>query len=270
VETIEQMYYENPDFWDESLFSEEDHARLSFVANQIPPETKSICDVGCGNGLFLKHLARQHPELLLHGVDRSKAALKHVTAPKSTAPITELPFEVGSFDTVSCLEVIEHLPEQQYRSALSELARIAARYIIVSVPLNQNLRLGQVECVACKTLFNPDYHFRSFGMSDMPTLFNSHGFRMTACKPYGRSEEFFLSSLIIKLKRDYTNRFPVDILCPACGHTIAARKKDPLGSRKTKTSIRAGVKKYIKAIWPKTSVDRWVLAVYERTDQLKK
>jgi ubiquinone/menaquinone biosynthesis C-methylase UbiE len=264
MESIEQMYYENPEFWDGSLFTEEDHARLSFIASHLPQATKSICDVGCGNGLFLNFLANQHPELTLHGVDRSKAALKHVTVPKSIASITELPFGEASFDTVSCLEVIEHLPEPQYRLALSELARIAARYVVVSVPLNQDLRLGQVRCSACKTLFNPDYHFRSFAKSDMPALLEPYGFRMTVCKSYGQSQEFALSKLIMKLKADFSNRFTVDIICPACGHTIAGRAKSDDGASKNYNGIN--IKKYIKAAWPKITIDRWVLAIYERTN----
>jgi ubiquinone/menaquinone biosynthesis C-methylase UbiE len=267
METIEQMYYENPEFWDGSLFTEEDHLRLSFVANHIPQATKSLCDVGCGNGLFLKYLAGQHPELILHGVDRSKAALNHVTAPKTLASITSLPFGDASFDTACCLEVIEHLPEQQYRVALSELSRIAARYVIVSVPLDQDLRLGQVECSSCKTLFNPDYHLRSFSKTDMPDLLKPYGFRMTSCAPYGASQEFALSKLITKLKADVRNRFPVEILCPACGHAIAgcARTEGDPGV----LSTGATVKKYIKSVWPKITVDRWMLVIYERDLAIK-
>lgn len=266
MESIEQMYYENPAFWDGSLFTQEDHLRLSFVANHLPDATSSLCDVGCGNGLFLNFLSSLNQELTLHGVDRSKAALAHVTAPKSLASITSLPFSDASFDTATCLEVIEHLPEQQYRLALSELTRIAARYVVISVPLNQDLSLGQVMCPACKTTFNPDYHFRSFTSTDMSALLEPYGFRMTMCKPYGPSQEFAFSRLIIKLKADLSNRFTVDILCPACGHSIAGCASPEARSEKINpTSV---FKKYVKSVWPKITVDRWILAIYEREESV--
>ena len=96
----------------------------------------------------------------------------------------------------------------------------------------------------------------------MPSLFKPYGFRMISCIPYGTSHEFALSNLIAILKADSSNRFPVDILCPACGHTLPGCAKSQ-GDYEI-VSLRMKIKKHIKSIWPKIAVERWVLAVYVR------
>jgi len=262
--TIEQQYYENPAFWDGSLFTEDDHRRLSFVSQHVPAAARTLCDVGCGNGLFLDFLRRSRPELALQGADRSAAALRHVKSPAVQASITELPFEDAAFDVVTCLEVIEHLPLATFGQALRELARVCAHTLVISVPWAQDLTLGQVECPSCRTNFNPDYHLRSFADSDMPGLFEAQGFRMTLCQRYGDVREFAWSEQITRLKRDRSNRFPVDILCPACGQVLPGRRAAAAGE----ASAAAGppsVKQVLKRLWPRVTVPRWMLAVYERT-----
>jgi SAM-dependent methyltransferase len=267
MSSIEQQYYENPAFWDGSLFTDDDHRRLSFVAEHVPRVARSLCDVGCGNGLFLDFLCRSRPDLLLQGVDRSSAALKHVRVPAQQASISELPFAAQCFDAVSCLEVIEHLPLAAYQLALDELARICGRTLIISVPLAQDLTLGRVECPSCRTQFNPDYHFRSFEAASMPELFAGHGFRMTDCKRYGDVQEFAFSELISRLKRDRGNRFSVDILCPACGQTLPGRGRPPaqVSGGQDRSAAALSIKSLAKRLWPKVVMPRWMLAVYERT-----
>ena len=44
-----------------------------------------------------------------------------------------LPFPANSFDLVVCSEVLEHLDD--VRQAVSELTRVSARHVLISVPL---------------------------------------------------------------------------------------------------------------------------------------
>ncbi len=55
-------------------------------------------------------------------------------APDIKGSITAIPLEDKSFDTVCAFEVLEHIPFEEVSQALSELARVAKKYVLVSVP----------------------------------------------------------------------------------------------------------------------------------------
>jgi hypothetical protein len=50
----------------------------------------------------------------------------------------QLPFEVASFDTVTALHVLEHLPADQSHVALERLCRVARRRVVTAVPLEES------------------------------------------------------------------------------------------------------------------------------------
>lgn len=63
------------------------------------------------------------------------------------APIEALPYADKEFDTVVCTHVLEHILD--YRLALAELRRIAAKRLIIVVPREREGRYT----------FNPHFHF---------------------------------------------------------------------------------------------------------------
>src|SRR3546814_15505307 len=65
------------------------------------------------------------------------------------ANIARLPFPDKSFDTVICTHVLEHILD--FRGALAELRRVAAKRLIIVVPQEREYRFT----------FNPHLHFRS-------------------------------------------------------------------------------------------------------------
>ena len=86
-----------------------------------------ILDVGCGSGLKLAYLGNDdslrvgcdiRSELYLRARDRA-GLVRFVQAEAS-----QLPFSEGSFDMVTCLSVIEELPD--YKAAITEMTRCVA------------------------------------------------------------------------------------------------------------------------------------------------
>lgn len=79
-------------------------------------EDSTVLDVGCGNGLLLKKISLMNKNFQLFGVEGNKFLIDKA---KQNAPLAKidfvdlneqpLPFINGTFDTIFCLDVIEHL-----------------------------------------------------------------------------------------------------------------------------------------------------------------
>ena len=270
--SIEQQYYENTEFWKPEHYLGENTERFKKISELIPYDSKSLLDVGCGNGLFLNHVKMLSTRGFgrLCGTDRSSAALSLVQTEKYLANITNLPFADCEFDTVSALEVLEHLPQETYKAALAELSRVANKHIIISVPFNQNLRLSLIECSECHCHFNPNFHLRSFDDQKMESLLTNYGFKCSKTvhifpervMPNKVKE---IIKAIGKVKRKIMNQ-PKNLvfgaICPACGHF-------PKSNKVTSKSIS---RKNQKNIWGKFSSLlklkcswKWIAAIYERS-----
>ena len=94
-------------------------ARLEYVARRVPLAGAQVLDVGCGGGLLSEALAKAGaqvtaidlaPELVkvarLHGLESGVNVDYRVQAVEDLA--VERP---GSFDAVTCMEMLEHVPD---------------------------------------------------------------------------------------------------------------------------------------------------------------
>ena len=102
-------------------------------------EPESFLDAGCGEGFVARVLRRRLPDLALTGCDLSPSAARLAAAQNpnacfAAASLLVLPFPDDAFDVVGCFEVLEHLPGAGPERALQELARVARRAVVVSVP----------------------------------------------------------------------------------------------------------------------------------------
>ena len=168
----EQAYYENRALWEVPTGVDPfDASRYKKVLSLIPADSGSILDAGCGNGAFLDFSRRSGYPMI--GLDRSSAAVAVARTafkmPVMQGDASQLPFADAAFDVVIALEVLEHLPYGVYEHALSELERVARRYIIINVP-NAEKRLF-VTCQYCGTRYHPAYHLRSFTSDGLRHLF---------------------------------------------------------------------------------------------------
>jgi SAM-dependent methyltransferase len=109
-------------------------ARIAAVLTEFAPA--SLLDAGCGEGEMLRRI----------GLPNSARTVLLDRNPESAAQVfgsvAALPFPSQSFDVVTCLEVLEHLADP--RAAACELARVARRAVVVSVPYEPYFRIGNV------------------------------------------------------------------------------------------------------------------------------
>jgi len=88
----------------------------------------SVLDVGCSDN-HLKNILKGQRIL---GVDINKNADVVLNLEKQ-----KLPFKKGEFDTVICLEVLEHL--NNFYEVFEDLLKIAKKYVIISLPNNYDI-----------------------------------------------------------------------------------------------------------------------------------
>src|SRR3989338_5978580 len=117
---------------------------------KIPDDVKNILDVGCWSGEFLNSLPDTYEKT---GVDIVKEALKNVKCKAISCSMEELPFPSGSFDLVTCFEVLEHLASDIYLKSVREIERVSKKYIAVCVPNNQQQKQAFVTCSYCQCGF---------------------------------------------------------------------------------------------------------------------
>jgi SAM-dependent methyltransferase len=105
----------------------------------------TVVDVGVGEGLALERmLPAGYPAIgLEYRFDKAQAAVERLPGLEAVkADAGMLPIRSGSADLVTCIELLEHLP--QYQPAVAELARITRGRCVISVPWEPYFRLGNL------------------------------------------------------------------------------------------------------------------------------
>lgn len=98
----------------------------------------SALDVGCGEGVLTEKFADRLSGQVV-GVDLRDPKLEAEWARRTRPNLdfrpydgSDLPFAEREFDLVSAIEVLEHVPDPE--RTLAEMARVARRWLLVSVP----------------------------------------------------------------------------------------------------------------------------------------
>jgi ubiquinone/menaquinone biosynthesis C-methylase UbiE len=273
MRSFEKEYYESETFWEgEMLQDPANQLRIRETASIIPPDVVTLADIGCGNGVFVNYLADNYKNLELTGVDRSATALKYVKVNKVEGDVSHLPLQDSSFDCVTCLEVIEHLPVTVYKKALQELVRVARHHIIISVPYAEKLEVNYTRCPSCRTIFNKDIHLRSFNDEAMENLLTEFGFKCVYSQKLNKVQKFVGHDFYRKLF--YPEQLLVwnSPICPICGYVDQAQKRNS-NSQKQEMNGAPPKRKLIsyltglpKLIWPKETYYYWILSRYERVN----
>jgi SAM-dependent methyltransferase len=162
---------------------------LDELFTQADPQ--SLLDVGCGEGVLTHRWAqRLGDERRVVGIDLDDPAL-HAEWAKRTAPNLEyrvmkaenLPFADGEFDAATAIEVLEHVPDAEH--TVAEMARVAKRWLLVSVPREPLWRgLNMARGAYWKDLGNTPGHVNHWSKRSFVALLSRHGEVVQARSPF--------------------------------------------------------------------------------------
>lgn len=126
--------------------------RLGYIQDQVSLKDKKIIDIGCGGGILAESMAKEGG--IVTGIDLSDSALKaaklHRLETLEHFPDIRLHYELiaaddmankhpGSYDVVTCMEMLEHVPHpQQIVKACAKLLKPGGHAFFST--LNRNLK----------------------------------------------------------------------------------------------------------------------------------
>jgi SAM-dependent methyltransferase len=140
----------------------------------------SIVDVGCGEGVLTERWAELVPGHVV-GVDLEDPKLRSEWE-RRTRPNLEfraafgdrLPYGDGEFEAATAIEVLEHVPNPE--AVLTEMSRVASRWLIVSVPREPLWRgLNMARGAYLRELGNTPGHINHWSRRNFAALLKSHG-----------------------------------------------------------------------------------------------
>lgn len=146
------------------LYAEDDWSRIAFCYSLFADDGGSVLDVGVGPGALLNMLGLGGEFSTVTGIDirhYTKLVKLHDGLDIRIMSVDAMEFADDSFDSVICMEVLEHIDLEQFESALSELRRVARKKLFMTVPIREPEPL-------------PSYHKLRFDFSDIEKYF-PHG-----------------------------------------------------------------------------------------------
>ncbi|BAQ34200.1 class I SAM-dependent methyltransferase [Dehalococcoides sp. THU3] len=114
-------------------------SRLSTVSRWLGNNGESVLDIGCGSGSAMLFLNRRQ-SFDTCGIDINPVLIADAKSKSShrqyfCQDILKLNLADRSYDTVICLELIEHLPKDDGLNLILRLERIARKKVILSTPV---------------------------------------------------------------------------------------------------------------------------------------
>jgi SAM-dependent methyltransferase len=135
------------------------------------PADARVLDAGCGSGRTLVELAHYGTEVsgIELNIEAAELARARGVGEVQIGRLEELPYDDAAFDLITCLDVIEHVPDDV--TALVELRRVArpGGWLLVTVPAYQALWSHHDEA---------NHHYRRYSRASLRGAAHSAGWQI--------------------------------------------------------------------------------------------
>jgi 2-polyprenyl-3-methyl-5-hydroxy-6-metoxy-1,4-benzoquinol methylase len=150
----------------------------------------SVLDVGCGEGVLTVEWAERLDSGRIVGIDLDDPKLRAEWEKRSRDNLefraeeaTRLSFEDGEFDLAAAVEVLEHVPDPE--ATVAEMARVARRHLLVSVPREPLWRgLNMARGAYLRDLGNTPGHVNHWSKRAFVSLLSRYGTVEEARSPF--------------------------------------------------------------------------------------
>ena len=150
----------------------------------------SLLDVGCGEGVLTHEWAGRLGDGRIVGIDLPDPKLEAEWQKRQRPNLeyrveeaTRLSFSDGEFDMASAIEVLEHVPDPAH--TVAEMARVASRHLLVSVPREPLWRgLNMARGAYLRDLGNTPGHLNHWSKRSFVELLSRHGEVVEARSPF--------------------------------------------------------------------------------------
>ncbi|NLT05109.1 MAG: class I SAM-dependent methyltransferase [Solirubrobacterales bacterium] len=164
------------------------HRTLDQLWDRAAP--RSVLDVGCGEGVLTHEWAQRLGDRRIVGIDLDDDALRAEWDKRRRDNLeyrcveaTALPFADGEFDLATAIEVLEHVPDPE--ATVAEMARVADRHLLVSVPREPLWRgLNMARGAYLRDLGNTPGHVNHWSKRSFVELLSRHGDVVEARSPF--------------------------------------------------------------------------------------
>ena len=144
-------------------------------------KVQSLLDVGCGEGVLTARWADRMPDRRVVGIDLPDPKLEAHWRERSrdnlefgTGRAEQLPFEDDEFDLACAIETLEHVTDPE--RSVAELARVARRFVLASVPREPLWRaLNLARGAYVRQLGNTPGHLNHWSRGSFARLLERHG-----------------------------------------------------------------------------------------------
>lgn len=130
---------------------------------------KTVIDIGCGDGSYVKQIMLSDPFLYCIGYDGSPLT-PEISHGLCYIKDFSRPQTVGKFDLVLSLEVGEHIPEKYESVFIDNICNAANKYICVSWAIEGQPGVGHVNCRDNDYIIAKFFE-RGFMYDELKTLF---------------------------------------------------------------------------------------------------